>query len=240
MSRDLRFPYPLTDDARSPIPPGDRRIETHVRHAKTELTPGAPSYEDAMKLARRLGADGAAAGDERSCPTFVFLRRGSSLRSKDAEVATFRKPTHLVFGEWAWARIKTAVLWRNDDPTETVHVYWHAPDSPDGDPRGTLAVRVPPLSEQSTSTYPTHTFSAYWATAHANADGRDADRAQFALPPGAALATHVVTNEQDVVVKLPGDRGPVDAHVSCRRVTDCGGARIRQRCPRTCAPRGEL
>lgn len=233
MTRLLRFPFHMTDDQFSDAT-GDARRDAHVALAKTDLAAGTPSHDEAVKLAARLGASDAASGRKHQCPQFAFLPRGSGLRAKDAHVQHFDALNDRVFHEWAYSKIKTTVVWKNDDPSRVVSVYWHTGASPDGDPRGRLAARVTPGGSSRTATYPSHAFSAYWAEAHANPDPLDFDGAAFALPAGAALLTHVATTEKDVVLRVPGSDGPRDAHVSCRRVTECAGPRIRARCPRTC------
>ena len=230
LDRELRFPHPFVDAELSDAA-GAGRWDAHVVFAKTDLDPKSLAHDEASKLAAKLGGDAAAKHDDH-CPTFVAVKRGASLRAKDAEVKVFRKRTFKAFETWVYDVVKTRVTFENRHPAETMHVYWHGAPR-DGVPWGKLAARVPPLAKVSTETYPTHAFSAFLAAAHADAAPDDVDGRSFALWGGAAVATHVVTAEPDAAVVL---RAPkcADLHVSCRRAACGGGGQIRARCARTC------
>ena len=123
LDRELRFPYPLVDldDSKH----GDRRWDAHVRYFKTDVSPGKPSSDDALKLATKLGAENAAT-DQNQCPTFVSIRRGASLRAKDVTTHFFRRRSQNAFETWATSQLKVDVTFRNSVKADTV-LYWHDP-----------------------------------------------------------------------------------------------------------------
>ena len=123
LDRELRFPYPLVDldDSKH----GDRRWDHHVRYFKTDVSPGKPSSDDALKLAKKLGAENAAS-DANQCPTFVSIKRGASLRAKDVVTHFFRRRSTNAFETWATAQLKVDVTFRSNVKADVV-LYWHDP-----------------------------------------------------------------------------------------------------------------
>ncbi|KAH8067290.1 hypothetical protein JL721_7699 [Aureococcus anophagefferens] len=139
LDRELRFPHPFVDAELSDAS-GAGRWDAHVVFAKTDLDPKSLAHDEASKLAAKLGGD-AAAKDDDHCPTFVAVKRGASLRAKDAEVKVFRKRTFKAFETWVYEIVKTRVTFENRHPAETMHVYWHGALR-DGVPWGKLAARA--------------------------------------------------------------------------------------------------
>ena len=123
LDRELRFPYPLVDldDSKH----GDRRWDAHVRYFKTDVSPGKPSSDDALKLATKLGAENAAT-DQNQCPTLVSITRGASLRAKDVVTHFFRRRSSNAFETWATSQLKVDVTFRNSVKADVV-LYWHDP-----------------------------------------------------------------------------------------------------------------
>ena len=111
---------------------GDR-VRTHTcsssaarRSTKAaSVSPGKPSSDDALKLATKLGADGAAS-DQNQCPTFVSIKRGASLRAKDVVTHFFRRRSQNAFETWATSQLKVDVTFRNSVKADVV-LYWHDP-----------------------------------------------------------------------------------------------------------------
>jgi curved DNA-binding protein CbpA len=120
LDRELRFPYPLVDldDSKH----GDRRWDAHVRYFKTDVSPNKPSSDDALKLAKKLGAEGAQT-DANQCPTFVSIKRGASLRAKDVTTHFFRRRSSNAFETWATSQLKVDVTFRNSVKADVV-LYW--------------------------------------------------------------------------------------------------------------------
>ena len=123
LDRELRFPYPLVDldDSKH----GDRRWDHHVRYFKTDVSPGKPSSDDALKLAKKLGAENAAS-DANQCPTFVSIKRGASLRAKDVVTHFFRRRSQNAFETWATSQLKVDVTFRSNVKADVI-LYWHDP-----------------------------------------------------------------------------------------------------------------
>ncbi|KAH8098672.1 hypothetical protein JL720_1632 [Aureococcus anophagefferens] len=227
LDRELRFPHPFVDAELSDAS-GAGRWDAHVVFAKTDLDPKSLAHDEASKLAAKLGGD-AAAKDDDHCPTFVAVKRGASLRAKDAEVKVFRKRTFKAFETWVYEIVKTRVTFENRHPAETMHVYWHGALR-DGVPWGKLAARVPPLAKVSTETYPTHAFSAFLAAAHADAAPDDVD-GKSALWGGAPSRT---PSPPSPTPPWCCARRRARTRTSCRRAACGGGGQIRARCARTC------
>ena len=230
LDRELRFPYPLVDldDSKH----GDRRWDAHVRYFKTDVSPGKPSSDDALKLAKKLGAEGAQS-DANQCPTFVSIKRGASLRAKDVTTHFFRRRSSNAFETWATSQLKVDVTFRNSVKADVI-LYWHDPHD---DGYGKVIAKLRPGAEFRSGTFPTHRFSFCLATAHGRIDERDkASGDRVALPEGIIVKSHVVTSERDVTVTAAAPSSVLDGHVSCRR-SPCRTSADKARCPRQCPGR---
>lgn len=229
LDRELRFPHPMVDldDSKQ----GDRRWDSHVRYFKTDVSTGQFT-DDALKLATKLGAQGAL--DPNQCPTFISIRRGAGLRAKDVTSHYFRRRTSSSYETWATEQLKVNVVFKNAKSNPEVVLYWHDPHD---DGYGKVISRLKPGGEFRSGTFPTHRFSFCLATAHERLDARDkASGDRVALPSGVLLRSHVVTSERDVVVDAGSPASPLDGHVSCRR-SQCRSSADRARCPRSCPAR---
>jgi hypothetical protein len=211
---------------------GDRRWDAHVRYFKTDISPGKPSSDDALKLAKKLGAENAAS-DANQCPTFVSIKRGAGLRAKDVTAHFFRRRSQNAFETWATSQLKVDVTFRSNVKADVV-LYWHDPHD---DGYGKLIAKLRPGGEFRSGTFPTHRFSFCLATAHERIDERDkASGDRVALPEGIIVKSHVVTSERDVTVTASAPSSVLDGHVSCRR-SPCRTSADKARCPRQCPGR---
>ena len=110
LDRELRFPYPLVDldDSKH----GDRRWDAHVRYFKTDVSPGKPSSDDALKLAKKLGAE-----------VLLLIKPMSHVRVHQTRGFTTRKGrcysflprrSQNAFETWATSQLKVDVTFRSN------------------------------------------------------------------------------------------------------------------------------
>ena len=109
LDRVPRFPYPLVDWMTASTATAAGTLT--LRYFKTDVSPGKPSSDDALKLAKKLGRTVLLlikTNVPRSCPSNAGLRYAR----KDVVTHFFRRRSQNAFETWATSQLKVDVTFR--------------------------------------------------------------------------------------------------------------------------------